>query len=127
MVETRVDLISAVECYASELERLGVPVERIILYGSRSGSQVQGDSDIDLAVFSEAFGPPDHLEFSGVLSKATWATEPAIEAIGYHPSELGHVNPISFVHEIVSTGEVVYRRTPSAGGPVPAGAKAAAV
>lgn len=112
MVETRADLISTVERYAAELERLGVPVERIIVYGSHARHQAGDDSDIDLAVFSEAFGPPDHLEFSGVLSQATWGTESLIEAIGYHASVLEHVNPISFLHEIVTTGEVVYRGTP---------------
>src|SRR5262245_12558480 len=62
--------------------------------------------------FSEAFGPPNHLEFLGVLSEAKWMTEPMIEAIGFHPAVLEHINPISFLHEIVSTGEVVYQRTP---------------
>jgi hypothetical protein len=36
-------------------------------------------------------------------------TEPMIEAIGFHPSVLEHINPISFLHEIVSTGEIVYQ------------------
>jgi predicted nucleotidyltransferase len=88
-----------------------VSVERIILYGSHQRGAAHEDSDIDVAVFSEAFGSPNYLEFSGVLSQATWTTEPMIEAIGFHPLVLENVNPISFLHEIVSTGEVVYRRT----------------
>ena len=87
-----------------------MPVERIILYGSHRWGKAHEDSDVDLAIFSEAFGPPDYLELSGVLSQATWTTEPMIEAMGFHPSVLEHVNPISFLHEIVSTCEVVYRR-----------------
>jgi len=110
MVKTRPDLIATIRHYASELERLGVPVERIILYGSYQRGTVYEDSDIDIAVFSEAFGPPTHLEFLGVLSEAKWITEPMIEAIGFHPSALEQVNPISFLYEIVSTGEVVYQR-----------------
>jgi predicted nucleotidyltransferase len=109
MVKTRTDLIASIRHYAGELERLGVPVERIILYGSHQRGEAHEDSDIDLAVFSEAFGPPHHLEFLGVLSEAKWMTEPMIEAIGFHPSVLEHINPISFLHEIVSTGEVVYQ------------------
>jgi len=112
MVKTRTDLIATIRHYAEELERLGVPVERIILYGSHQRVEAHEDSDIDLAVFSEAFGPPNHLEFLGVLSETKWMTEPMIEAIGFHPSVLEHINPISFLHEIVSTGEVVYQRTP---------------
>jgi hypothetical protein len=35
-----------------------------------------------------------------------------MEAIGFHPSGLAHLNPISFLHEIVSTGEVVISAPP---------------
>lgn len=112
MVKTRTDLIATIRRYAEELERLGAPIERIILYGSHQRDAAHEDSDIDLAVFSEAFGPPHHLEFLGVLSEAKWTTEPMIEAIGFHPAVLAHIHPISFLHEIVSTGEVVYQRTP---------------
>ncbi len=111
MVKTRRDLIATIRRYAAELDRLGVPVERIILYGSHQHGEAHEDSDIDIAVFSEAFGPPDHREFCGVLSEAQWMTEPMIEALGFHPSVLEHVSPTSFLHEIVSTGEAVYQRT----------------
>ena len=110
MATTRTDLIVAIRRYAEELERLGVPVERIILYGSHQRGEAHEDSDIDIAVFSEAFGPPDHREFCGVLSEAKWTTAPLIEACGFHPSVLEQIHPVSFLHEIVSTGEVVYQR-----------------
>jgi len=96
--------------YAEELERLGLPVERIILFGSQRHGRVHPDSDVDLAVFSEAFGGPDHLEFSGLLSEAKWDTEPMIEAIGFHPSASDSASPASFLSEILRTGRVIYRR-----------------
>jgi predicted nucleotidyltransferase len=108
MAKTRTRLIAVVKRYVEELERLGVPVERVILYGSHPRGGAHPDSDVDLAVFSEAFGPPDYREFSGVLSEAAWATEPMIEAMGFHPSCLEHISPTSFLHEIVSTGQVVH-------------------
>jgi predicted nucleotidyltransferase len=110
MVKTRDQLIAAARSYVRELERLGVPVERVILYGSYGRGEEREESDVDLAVFSEAFGAPSHLEFSGLLSEAKWNSEPSIEAIGFNPSVLDHVSPISFIHEITETGEVVYRR-----------------
>lgn len=85
-------------------------MERIFLYGSYRSGTAGPDSDLDLAVFSEAFGEPDYREFSGVLSEAEWNSEPMLEAIGFHSSMLDHVEPISFLHEIVTTGEVVYHR-----------------
>jgi predicted nucleotidyltransferase len=97
MVKTKTDLIAIIRRYAEELGWLGVPVERIILYGSHQRGRAHKDSDIDVAVFSEVFGPPHNVEFSGVLSEAKWSTEPMIEAIGFHPSVLEHSNPISSV------------------------------
>jgi predicted nucleotidyltransferase len=112
MVKTRSQIATAVRRYAKELQRLGIPVERILLYGSYRTGAPGPDSDLDLAVFSEAFGAPDYREFSGILSEAKWNSEPMIEAIGFHPSVLEHVEPISFLHEIVSTGEEVYHHRP---------------
>ncbi len=110
MVKTDFDLTILAQHYAHALEAQGVPVERIIAYGSCVRGEMREDSDIDLAVFSEAFGPPNYRELSGVLSRAKREVEPMIEAIGYHPSELQRVKPISFLGEIVRTGKVTYRR-----------------
>lgn len=112
MVKSRAEVNRAVRRYAKELQRLGIPVDRIVLYGSYGAGVPGPDSDLDLAVFSEAFGEPDYREFSGVLSEAKWNSEPMIEAIGFHPSVLEHVEPISFLHEIVSSGQEVYRHQP---------------
>ena len=109
MAKTKTDLIATIRRYAEELERLGVPVERIILYGSHQRGMAHKDSDIDVAVFRGVRSAAPSGVFS-VLSEAKWTTEPMIEAIGFHPSVLEHLNPISFLHEIVSTGEVVYQR-----------------
>ena len=42
MAKTKTDLIATIRRYAEELERLGVPVERIILYGSHQRGMAQG-------------------------------------------------------------------------------------
>jgi len=108
MVKTRAQVTRAVRRYAKELQRLGIPVERILLYGSYRARSAGPDSDLDLVVFSEAFGAPDYREFSGVISEAKWNTEPMIEAVGFHPRVLDRVEPISFLHEVVSTGEEIF-------------------
>ena len=63
MAKTKTDLIATIRRYAEELERLGV-----LLSASSSMAHQRGmahkDSDIDVAVFSEVFGPPHRLEFS---------------------------------------------------------------
>jgi predicted nucleotidyltransferase len=113
MVKTGTELNTIIKRYARTLERLGLPVERIILFGSYRRREAGEDSDIDLAVFSEAFGGPEHLELSGVLSEAKWNTEPMIQAIGFHPSVLKHPKSVSFLNEIIAAGQVVYRRSKS--------------
>ncbi len=110
MVKTRTQLITTIKGYAKELERLGLPVDKIILFGSYRYEKATEDSDIDLAVFSELFGNSDHLEFSGLLSKAKWNTEPSIEAIGFNPSVLDNPPNFSLISEIIQDGEVVYNR-----------------
>lgn len=110
MAKTAPQLLERIRGYAAELERRGVPVERVVLFGSHARGAAKPDSDIDLAVFSETFGGAEHIEFSGVLSAAKWTTEPMIEAIGFHPAALQNVSPVSFLHEIISTGQVVYQR-----------------
>lgn len=111
MARTRTRLIRTVRRYVRELGRLGVPVEQVILYGSHRRGDAGPDSDVDLAVFSESFGEPDYLEFSGVLSEAKWNSDPMIEAIGFHPSVLDNVPAISFLHEITQTGDLMYEHT----------------
>lgn len=110
MVKSRAEIRLIVRRYAEELERLGVPVDRVILFGSHGRGRAGEDSDIDLAVFSEAFGPPGHREVSGVLSEAKWSTEPMIEALGFHPSALTNPGRLSFLGEIIRTGKVIYQR-----------------
>ena len=110
MAQASPQLLSNIRSYTAELERRGVPVERVILFGSHARGDVHAHSDIDLAVFSEAFGGRDHVEFSGVLSAAKWNTEPMIEAIGFNPAVLQDISPVSLLHEIMSTGCVVYQR-----------------
>jgi uncharacterized protein len=109
MVKTRIELVAIIKRYARELERLGLSVDRIILFGSYRHGKVSKDSDIDLAIFSEDFGGPNHLELSGILSEAKWNTEPMIQAIGFHPSALKKTGKLSFLNEILRTGQIVFK------------------
>jgi uncharacterized protein len=116
MVKTIDQVVHSVHLYVTELESLGIPVERVVLFGSYARASVHDDSDIDLAVFSPAFGREDHLEFSGVLSKAKWNSDTSIEAIGFNPAALVTAGPASFLAEIVRTGRVAYQRQAAGAG-----------
>lgn len=97
--------------YADELERLGVPVDSIILYGSYARGEAGEYSDIDFAVISNRFGKGDGIEFSGILSMAKWPfAEELIEAIGLSPAQLTKAPKYSLVESIKQTGKVVYKK-----------------
>ncbi len=97
--------------YAEELEKLGVPVELIILFGSYARGEAREYSDIDFVVISELFGQEDGLEFSGILSRAKHplAAE-LIEAIGLSPKQIKQAPENSFIESIRKTGKVVYKK-----------------
>lgn len=48
-------IIDIVKKYIAELEKHHIPVREAILYGSYANGRVRGESDIDVALVSEAF------------------------------------------------------------------------
>ena len=97
--------------YAEVLGGMGIPVDKIILFGSWSRGQVDDDSDVDLAVFSRAFETPAHLEVSGVLSRAAAQTHSMIEAIGFHTNRLSFPEKAPFLAHIIDSGIEVFSCT----------------
>lgn len=111
MVKKKDHIRALARKYADELEKLGVPVESIILYGSYARGEAGEFSDIDFAVISNRFGQGDGFEFSGILSKAKWPfADELIEAIGLSPEQMDKAPRFSFVEEIKKKGEVIYKK-----------------
>ena len=52
------------------LKKDGLPIERIILFGSGSKNQMTADSDIDIAIISQAFKGKTIFERSDMTSNA---------------------------------------------------------
>ncbi len=61
--------------YAANLRALGVPVERIYLFGSQARRDSGTDSDVDLAVVSPLFEKMSLWERAGYLGRAAWDIE----------------------------------------------------
>ena len=111
MVKKEAHLKELAQKYANELERLGVPVESIILYGSYARGEAREYSDIDFAVISKRFGLGDGFEFSGILSMAKWPfADELIEAVGLSPKQIDNAPKYSFIEEIKKHGKVVYKK-----------------
>lgn len=91
--------------YREALLREGIPVERLILFGSRAKGKAKLWSDIDLCVVSKSFGKNHHDEMVK-LSRLALPIEPLIEPVPYHPKDLSNtLDPL--VHEIHKHGQVV--------------------
>lgn len=91
--------------YKKALEKAGVPVEKIILFGSYATGKPKPYSDIDLCVVSKIFGKDDYDE-SVFLGKLTIDIDTMLEPHPYHPKDLENpYDPLAY--EIKKHGKVV--------------------
>ena len=83
------DLKTIILAYKQKLETLGIPVDKIILFGSRAKHTARPDSDIDLCIVSKTFGKDYHHEMVQLLKVAhELSLDQVIEPHPYHPHDL---------------------------------------
>lgn len=91
--------------YREVLKREGIPVEKIILFGSYAKKKAKPWSDVDLCVVSKLFGKDSYDEMVR-LKKLTSEIDPMIEPHPYHPNDLADpYDPLAY--EILHTGVAV--------------------
>jgi predicted nucleotidyltransferase len=93
--------------YREQLGRMGICVEKAILFGSSLRGEAQEGSDIDLLIVSPDFArmnTRERLELLGLAAARIW--EP-VETIGYTPQELSKAEPATLLQEILQTGVAV--------------------
>jgi len=98
-----------IEDYRKILERTGVRVKRIILYGSCALGLSGEDSDIDLVVISDDFGKMDLWERLTLLGQAAAILKKPIEALGYTEGEFISEGEGSFIGDEVKSKGVEVR------------------
>lgn len=108
MVKKRHEIKKITGQYANELERLGIEVSQIILYGSYAKGKPKEYSDIDIAVVSPAFKKFDIFERQEILSRAHHNFGEPLEPIGLTPEQIKEKK--GFVREIVESGVIVYNK-----------------
>jgi predicted nucleotidyltransferase len=104
MAQPRRQIISVIRRYVSALEARGIPVERVILFGSHASGQARMWSDIDLAVISPKFDSPSLLERYEQLGLANRDLQAALDIVGFSPAQVAHCEPGSMLDEILRTG-----------------------
>ena len=93
-----------IEEYKQTLQKLGINVERVILYGSYAKANQRKDSDIDLTVISKDFRKMNLRERLEVLGIAAARIMKPVEAKGYTPQEIEMTQEASFLKEVLEVG-----------------------
>ncbi|MFH1874429.1 MAG: nucleotidyltransferase domain-containing protein [Pseudomonadota bacterium] len=110
MVRKLSDIKKIVEKLSTLLEKQGIHIEQVILYGSWAVNRQNESSDIDLVIISKDLKRFTYLERLEFLSIISWKLPAPLEIIGYTPEEIKNKGPDSiFWEEIQATGKVIYK------------------
>ena len=104
MAQTQRHLTTLIRRYVAALEARGIPVERVILFGSQAAGRIDACSDIDLAVISPKFDDLSLLERYEQLGLANRKIQAPFDIVGFSPSQVAQCEPESFLAEILRTG-----------------------
>ena len=104
MAQTPCQTIALIQRYVMRLEASGIPVERVVLFGSQATGHAQPSSDIDVAVISTKFDTMSLLERYEQLGLANRDLKAPLEVMGFSPSQVATCEPESFLAEILRTG-----------------------
>lgn len=103
---TREDVIKKVKLFANEVIKNGVPLDKVILFGSYAREQQNDHSDIDVALVSKTFsgfGYEDRKQFSRINIQKEFVE---IETKTYPTDYFDRGDP--FIDEIKLTGIELY-------------------
>ncbi len=81
------------------LQKAGVPVYKLILFGSQARDTARPDSDIDVCVISPALGK-DRLKERLFLAQQAHTIDPRIEVVGYSKKDFMHNRVSPLLHQI---------------------------
>jgi len=103
--------LAVIAGFRQELEKQGIRVSRLILFGSFAAGRHHEDSDIDLVVISEDFTGKSFWERVEILANAVYEVFQPIEATALTPEEWDKGERRAELARIVDyakDGEVVY-------------------
>ena len=81
------NIVDIIQKFKLAVEEAGIPVEKMILFGSYAKGNASADSDIDVAVVSKKFGYDDVDEMQ-MLWKRTHLVDSRIEPYPLSPKDL---------------------------------------
>ena len=96
MAQTRQQITDLIRHYVTALETRGIPVERVIVFGSHASGSPRTDSDIDVAVISPRFETMSLLERYEALGLANRDLQAPLDVVGFSPTQVAQCEPESF-------------------------------
>lgn len=111
MAQSRRQITALIRRYIAALESRGIPVERVMLFGSHASGHPTEWSDIDIAVISPSFEALSLLERYEQLGLANRHLQAPLDIVGFSPSQVAQCEPESFLAEILRTGVTVSVRS----------------
>jgi predicted nucleotidyltransferase len=95
--------VKIVRKFIKALKQEGIPVDRVILYGSYARERTRPDSDIDVAVISRNFGK-DRVEEGMTLFRIAGKIDPRLEPIPISSDSYENDTWIPLIYEIKQKG-----------------------
>lgn len=108
MVKGISDIKEIKKRYVQELKKLGISVEKVVLFGSYAKGHPREDSDIDFLIVSKDFGNKNLRERLEMLGLAAGRVDEPIEAMGYTEEEVEEKKAEGgFIKEVLISGVAV--------------------
>ena len=101
MAETTSQLKPIIRRFRAELEKMGIRIEHVMLYGSHATQSAQDGSDIDLIIISPDFAPYNQRERLEMLGIAAARILESVQANGFTPQEIEKRQLMPFWDQIV--------------------------
>jgi predicted nucleotidyltransferase len=99
----RREATKSIKKFIKALKQEGIPVDRVILYGSYARERTRPDSDIDVAVISRNFGK-DRVEEGMTLFRIAGKIDPRLEPIPISSDSYENDTWIPLIYEIKQKG-----------------------
>jgi predicted nucleotidyltransferase len=101
MAGTTSQLKPIIRRFRLELEKMGIHIERVMLYGSQASKTAHDGSDIDLIIISPDFAPYNQRERLEMLGIAAARILESVQAKGFTPQEIEDRQLLPFWEQIL--------------------------
>ena len=104
MAKASVEIRSIIDQYIENLKEIGVPVQKVYLFGSQASLNTGIESDVDLAVVSPLFEKMSLWDRAGYLGKAAWNIHYPLDVLGFAPSQIRKAKSGTLLGHIIKNG-----------------------